>query len=613
MRKSLLLLVMFGMGILPIQGVSSLLSPEGLRALVADGIQQAKKVAFAHQSLYRSDIDISPFRRLAVGLAEAGCFEEALRVLRAMPMPEKPFGQGAYWQVYREVARIAARQGRFEVAHRLITSIPNFTTRYGKSITPSGAMEKAQAIKGIAESLEGMKPSQARQHLLRAFALAQQIADPFWRAYALSHLAKGATKVIPQDAQRVAKQVIAFAKKFPDDRQRMNLLIAIAPAVRQWDAEQARQLLLQALEIALRQGKNRTSDRVWLIHAVVQGMIEAELWDEAIKAADLLPDTPTRPVTDIPAASSLCYPQMIARLPTKWETLAEIALALARRKNFMKAYQIAESIHDPYQRARALTGIIPLMAKTNSQKARQWLWQATVITLQQVDCKLSLALLPDIAQNFVAIAPEELGKFARQVIGVLQRLDGYSAVNGLSQLAVKVAPADREAARNLFEVAKRIALAIRDPNHRMVALEGLVWQMGQAHFFDDALALLPEIEQASLARGRRVMEGRYLLSLSRIIMAMAQAGQTNQALSLLPKLDADKHSRKEKLDAILAIAKGLASSNPRKAEELFRQALAEVRWLFQREKGGYIPYDAFEGMVKLIVTVAQIVCPSRKG
>jgi hypothetical protein len=164
----------------------------------------------------------------------------------------------------------------------------------------------------------------------------------------------------------------------------------------------------------------------------------------------------------------------------------------------------------------------------------------------------------------------------------------------------------------LFEDAKNIARAIPNPDHRMVALEGLVWQMGQARFFDDALALLPEIEQASLARGRKVTEGRYLLSLSEIVVAMAQAGQTAQALSLLPKLDGNRHRGTEKLHALLAVAKGLAPSNPQKAEELLEKALAEVRWLHQRARGDYIPYDAFDGLVELTMTVAQIVRSSEK-
>jgi hypothetical protein len=605
MRKSLWLLAMFGMGILSAQTVSSLLSPAGLHALVSEGIQRANEIAFGYRSLPRSDIDISPFRRLAVGLAEVGCFEEALRVLRAMPMPERPFGRENYWQVYREVAVVAAKKGRPDIALRLVAQIPNFTMRYGKSLTPSGAMEKAQAIKSVAESLDQVSPSQARRYLRHALALAHQIAEPFWRADALSHLARVAAKIAPQDARRLAEEVIAVAKKHPNDRQRVGLLVAIAPAVRRWDADQARQLLLQALDIALRQPSDRTFERDRAIQAIVQGMREAELWDEAIKAADFLPDVMTRPTPDIPAISFI-------PLPTKWEALADIALALAQQKHFTRALQIAEGIRDPYQRARALISIVPLLAKNEPQKAKQWLWQATVITVRQVDPKLATSLFPDIAENFVAVAPDELGKFARQVTEALQRLDGYRAVNGLSQVATKIAPADREAASRLFEDAKNIARAIPNPDHRMVALEGLVWQMGQARFFDDALALLPEIEQASLARGRKVTEGRYLLSLSEIVVAMAQAGQTAQALSLLPKLDGNRHRGTEKLHALLAVAKGLAPSNPQKAEELLEKALAEVRWLHQRARGDYIPYDAFDGLVKLTMTVAQIVRSSEK-
>jgi len=477
--------------------------------------------------------------------------------------------------------------------------------RYGKSLTPSGAMEKAQAIKSVAESLDQVSPSQARRYLRHALALAHQIAEPFWRADALSHLARVAAKIAPQDARRLAEEVIAVAKKHPNDRQRVSLLVAIAPAVRRWDADQARQLLLQALDIALRQPSDRTFERDRAIQAIVQGMREAELWDEAIKAADFLPDVMTRPTPDIPAIS-------LIPLPTKWEALADIALALAQRKHFTRALQIAEGIRDPYQRARALIGIVPLLAKNEPQKAKQWLWQATVITVRQVDPKLATSLFPDIAENFVAVAPDELGKFARQVTEALQRLDGYRAVNGLSQVATKIAPADREAASRLFEDAKNIARAIPNPDHRMVALEGLVWQMGQARFFDDALDLLPEIEQASLARGRKVTEGRYLLSLSEIVVAMAQAGQTAQALSLLPKLDGNRHRGTEKLHALLAVAKGLAPSNPQKAEELLEKALAEVRWLHQRARGDYIPYDAFDGLVELTMTVAQIVRSSEK-
>jgi hypothetical protein len=466
-------------------------------------------------------------------------------------------------------------------------------------------MEKAQAIKSVAESLDQVSPSQVRRYLRHALALAHQIAEPFWRADALSHLARVAAKIAPQDARRLAEEVIAVAKKHPNDRQRVGLLVAIAPAVRRWDADQARQLLLQALDIALRQPSDRTFERDRAIQAIVQGMREAELWDEAIKAADFLPDVMTRPTPDIPAISFI-------PLPTKWEALADIALALAQQKHFTRALQIAEGIRDPYQRARALIGIVPLLAKNEPQKAKQWLWQATVITVRQVDPKLATSLFPDIAENFVAVAPDELGKFARQVTEALQRLDGYRAVNGLSQVATKIAPADREAASRLFEDAKNIARAIPNPDHRMVALEGLVWQMGQARFFDDALALLPEIEQASLARGRKVTEGRYLLSLSEIVVAMAQAGQTAQALSLLPKLDGNRHRGTEKLHALLAVAKGLAPSNPQKAEELLEKALAEVRWLHQRARGDYIPYDAFDGLVELTMTVAQIVRSSEK-
>jgi len=596
---------MLGMGIPLTQTVSSLLSPAGLHALVSEGIQRANEIAFAHQSLHRSDIDISSFRRLAVGLAEVGCFEEALRVLRAMPMPERPFGRGYYWRVYQEVAVVAAKKGRSDIALRLVAQIPNFTTRYGKSLTPSGAMGKAQVIKSVAASLDRVSPSQARRYLRRALALARQIAEPFWRADALSHLAKVAAKIAPLDARRLAEEVIAVAKKHPNDRQRVSLLVAIAPAVRRWDADQARQLLLQALDIALRQPSDRAFERDRAVQAIVGGMREAGLWDEAIKAADFLPDVMTRPTPDIPAIS-------LVPLPTKWETLADIALALAQRKHFTRALQIAEGIRDPYQCARALIGIVPLLAKNEPQKAKQWLWQATVITVRQVDPKLATSLLPDIAENFVAIAPDELGRFARQVTEALRRLDGYGAVNGLSQVAAKIALADREVAGRLFEDAKNIARAIPNPDHRMVALEVLVWQMGQARFFDDALALLPEIEQASSARGRKVTQGRSLLSLSGIVVAMAQAGRTAQALSLLPKLDADKHRDTEKLHALLAIAKGLAPSNSQKAEELLKQALAEVRWLHQRARRDYIPYDAFDGLVKLTVTVAQIVHSSEK-
>ncbi len=605
MRKSLWLLAMLGMGIPLTQTVSSLLSPAGLHALVSEGIQRANEIAFAHQSLHRSDIDISSFRRLAVGLAEVGCFEEALRVLRAMPMPERPFGRGYYWRVYQEVAVVAAKKGRPDIALRLVAQIPNFTTRYGKSLTPSGAMGKAQVIKSVAASLDRVSPPQARRYLRHALALARQIAEPFWRADALSHLAKVAAKIAPLDARRLAEEVIAVAKKHPNDRQRVSLLVAIAPAVRRWDADQARQLLLQALDIALRQPSDRAFERDRAIQAIVRGMSEAGLWDEAIKAADFLPDVMTRPTPDIPAIS-------LVPLPTKWETLADIALALAQRKRFTRALQIAEGIRDPYQCARALIGIVPLLAKNEPQKAKQWLWQATVITVRQVDPKLATSLLPDIAENFVAIAPDELGRFARQVTEALRRLDGYGAVNGLSQVAAKIALADREVAGRLFEDAKNIARAVPNPDHRMVALEVLVWQMGQARFFDDALALLPEIEQASSARGRKVTQGRSLLSLSGIVVAMAQAGRTAQALSLLPKLDADKHRDTEKLHALLAIAKGLAPSNSQKAEELLKQALAEVRWLHQRARRDYIPYDAFDGLVKLTVTVAQIVHSSEK-
>jgi len=295
------------------QGQSSLLSRSGLKNLVNETLQQAMRYYLQHKEIHGSE-DLWSFRQLAVGLAEAGCFSEALQVLKAMPQPTKKFAKGKYWDIYRQVALVAAKSGRHDLAVQLTKQILNYMTRYHKRIEPTGDMQKASAVRGIAQAIEKLPPPQAQKRFKETLYLAVQISDNFLRGDSLCALAEAVHKFSPQEAKKLADQVLAIAEKCTEDNKRMSLIAKVAAVVSRWDKRKAIELFNRALTIALRQPQ-KYYERDFAVWFVVERMIEAEFWDEAIKAAQLLPEIEPK-ILDIPAVAG-----MVIAPPNKVESV----------------------------------------------------------------------------------------------------------------------------------------------------------------------------------------------------------------------------------------------------------------------------------------------------
>lgn len=568
----------------------SLFSRASLHSFVQETFRCAWEIYFAHKANYGTE-EFSAFRQLAVSLAEGGLFTEAVQVLKTMPKPTKTIAESQYWDAYCQVAIVAAKMGHHDLANQLAAQIPNFTSYFKE---PEGAMHKSSVIKAIANNLENLPPDKAMQCLKEAIPIAQQITDNFRRGDAICALAKAAAKFDLREAKALSAQVNTIAEKCPKDTQRLHLLVSIASVINRWDTQKSKRLFDRAMTIALRQPQ-KYDQRDWSIWWVVTGMIETGLWDEAIKATNLLPET--RPKVPLDAPSLISPPP-----PTKWEALKVIVEKLAEKRLFAKALQVADTIREPYNRALAYTFIAKFMAKSEPQKARQLLWQGMEMATKEVDPKLASSLIITVVGTASAIAPQEANKLALKAVKSLQRLDDYNASRSLSWLASEIATVDIKTAQKLFTTALERARKVSKPDHRMTTLEVIVGQMCQAKLFSEAQKLLPEIERTSLARGN-VSPGRWCLSMQGIIVAMAEAGQVKQALALLPKLNPCRDE--ERFEAMIAVAKSLVRSDTRSAEKLLQEALkiARSKWLeYERQKQSlaqlhgsriYPPYDAF--------------------
>jgi hypothetical protein len=199
-------------------------------------------------------------------------------------------------------------------------------------------------------------------------------------------------------------------------------------------------------------------------------------------------------------------------------------------------------------------------------------------------------------------------------------LSGYSAAITLSGIATKLSGVDRNASKALFSEALKVARRISDHKQRMLALETLADQMSQANFFNDAAALLPEIEQASQARGN-VSPGRWCLTARRIVEAMAKAGQINQAVLLLQKMNQCRSE--DRFEAMLAVGEALAPRDRKRAEEFIRKAWQMVKAEWQEEErraqelrkiGSRIyPSLQFHRFLKITLSVARIVSAQTSG
>lgn len=293
-----------------LQAQISLFSRASLRSLVQETLRYAWELYFAHKDNYGSE-DLWAFRQLAIGLSKVGWFDEAVRVLKAMPKPTKTIAQSQYWGAYREVALIAAKTGNSNLAKQLVAQIPNFVGFFKE---PTGGMQKSSVVAAIAQNLEKLPPNKARQRLKEAILIANQINDNFWRGNSLSALAKVAVKFSPKEAKALSVQVLAITEKCSSDNQRLNLLISIAPVINHWSTHQAKQIFEQAMQIALMKIQKQ-DEKNWSIWWVIQGMVEAGLWDEAIKAANLLPEIKPKLRSDIPYCSQILAPLP----PTKWK------------------------------------------------------------------------------------------------------------------------------------------------------------------------------------------------------------------------------------------------------------------------------------------------------
>jgi len=588
------------------QGQPSLLSRSGLKNLVNETLQQAMRHHLQHKEIYGSE-EFWSFGQLAVGLAEAGCFSEAVQVLKAMPKPTKEFAKQRYWDIYRQVAMVAAKSGRHDLAVQLTKQIPNYMTRYHKRTEPTGDMQKASVVRGIAHAIEKLPPPQAQKHFKEALSLALQIGNDFWRGNSLFVLAKAAHKFSPQEAGKLANQVLAIAEKCAEEDNRMKLIAEIATVISRWDKRRAMELFKRALTIALRQPQKHY-ERDFAVWFVVERMIEAEFWDEAIKTAKLLPEVEPK-VSDIPALAP-----MVILPPTKWRALATIAKALAERGQVERALQIVETIKPPLTRIETFVAIAGLLAKSSPQKAEELLWRAVAETTKSVSTANGYFVA--IVEVAAKIVPQKVDEFAFKAVKPLRRLGGYSAAVTLSGIAAKLSGVDQSASKVLFSKALKVARKISNPDQRMIALETVASQMSQANFFNDAAALLPEIEQASQARGN-VSPGRWCLTARRIVEAMAEAGQINQAVSLLQKMNQCRSE--DRFEALLAVGEALAPRDRKKAEEFIRKAWQMVKAEWQRyeqqaqlsRKLGSPPYplhpDLFLQSLKVTLAVARIV------
>ncbi len=588
------------------QGQPSLLSRSGFKNLVNETFQQAMRYHLQHKEIYGSE-DFWSFRQLAVGLAEAGCFSEALQVLKAMPKPTKEFAKQQYWDIHRQVAEIAAKSGRHDLAVQLTKQIPNFVTRYHKRLEPTGDMKKAAAVRAIAQAIEKLPPLQAQKHFKEALSLAHQIGSDFWRGDSLCALAKAAHKFSPQEARKLANQVLTIAEKCAEENNRMKLIAEIAAVISRWDKQKAMELFTRALTIALRQPQ-KYYERDFAVWFVVETMIEAEFWDEAIKTAQLLPEIEPK-ISDIPAIA----PMVIAP-PTKWRALAAIAKALAERGQVERALQIVGTIKSPLTRIDTLIAIAQLLVKSSPQKAEELLWKAMADTSENVTTANGYFIT--IVEVAAKIVPQKVNEFAFKAVKPLRRLGGYSAATTLSGIAARLAGVDQSASKALFSEALKVARRISNPDQKMLALETIADQMAHAKFFNDAVALLSEIEQASQARGN-VSPGRWCLTARRIVETMAKTGQINQAISLLQKMSQCRGE--DRFEALLAIGEALAQTDRKKAEAFIRQAwqMAKAEWqryeqraqLSRRLGSSHYPLhpDFFLQSLKVTLTVARIV------
>jgi len=588
------------------RGQPSLLSRSGLKNLVDETLQQAMKHHSQHKEIYGSE-EFWSFRQLAVGLAEAVCFSETNQVLKAMPKPTKEFAKQQYWDIHRQVAEIAAKSGRHDLAVQLTKQIPNYMTHYHKRMEPTGDMQKASAVRAIAQAIEKLPSPQAQKRFKEVLYLVVKIGDNFWHGDSLCALAKAAHKFSPQEAKRLASQVLAIAEKCTEDNKRMNLIAKVAAVVSRWDKQKAMELFNRALTIGLRQPQ-KYYERDFAVWFVVERMIEAEFWDEAIKTAQLLPEIEPK-VSDIPALAP-----MVILPPTKWRALATIAKALAERGQVERALQIVETIKPPLTRIDTLIAIAQLLAKSSPQKAEELLWKAMADTSENVTTANGYFIA--IVEVAAKIVPQKVSEFAFKAVKPLRRLGGYTAATTLSGIAAKMANVDQSASKALFSEALKVARRISNPDQRMLALETLAGQMAHANFFGDAVALLPEIEQTSQARGN-VSPGRWCLTTRRIVETMAKAGQINQAISLLQKMSQCRNE--DRFEALLAIGEALAQRDRKKAEKFIRQAwqMAKAEWQrYERQaqlsrRLGSSPYpphpDLFLQSLKVTITVARIV------
>ncbi len=232
--------------------------------------------------------------------------------------------------------------------------------------------------------------------------------------------------------------------------------------------------------------------------------------------------------------------------------LSAIAHGLAQGQQWERAEEIAGRIEDAYSRAEALRAIAQGLAQV-----QQW-QRAEEIAGRIEDAYSRAEALSAIAQG---LAQVQQWQRAEKIAGRIE--SAYSRAEALSAITQELAQTQQEAeAGRVLAQAEEAAGRIEDAAERVETLSAIAWELAQTQQAAEAGRVLAQAEEAA---GR--IEDAYSRAeaLSAIAQVLAQGQQWQRAEEVADKIE-HAYSRAE---ALSAIARGLAQGQQwQRAEEV---------------------------------------------
>ncbi|MEM2191712.1 MAG: tetratricopeptide repeat protein, partial [Archaeoglobaceae archaeon] len=392
-----------------------------------------------------SDEDRSEaLKRVAVALAEAGRFDEALKVARSIP-----YEYSRSWALI-SIAKALAEAGKFDKALEVAKSIFSEPHRsialreVAKVIAEAGRFDEALkvardiydeysrlwALKEVAIALaKAGRSEEANEIFDEALKVARSISDKFDRSTALEVVARALAEVgRSEEANEILDEALKAARSISDEIRRSAVLDSIARDL----AEAGR------FDEALKVARDIISDRLRSIAliSIAEALAEAGRFDEALKFARSLSDG----------------------LYTRSSALSSVAKVIAEAGRFDEALEVARGIYNEYYRSTALGGIAEALAKAGRSEEANKIFDEALKVARSIssDEDRSGAL------KRVAVALAKAGRFD-EVLKVARSIpptNEYSRSWALSYIAEALAEAGG------FDEALKIARSISDESWR---------------------------------------------------------------------------------------------------------------------------------------------------